>query len=208
MCKEGDFGNAVAKLSYEPSSGDADTIVSELATLLTSGRLSAANKQVIKEAYSSMPDNAAALRVAQQLIVSSPEFHTTNTVQMNGESRTILTSPEPSGVPYKALIFVMLNGGADSFNMLIPHTCASKDLYKEYSNMRGSVAISPKSSLLEIDANATGQVCESFGMHPKLAAAHQLYNDGVCYGFVGNLFFLCCCEASMLTRVIASSIRT
>eukprot|EP00567_Pseudictyota_dubia_P014397 CAMPEP_0197445160 /NCGR_PEP_ID=MMETSP1175-20131217/10449_1 /TAXON_ID=1003142 /ORGANISM="Triceratium dubium, Strain CCMP147" /LENGTH=182 /DNA_ID=CAMNT_0042976071 /DNA_START=1 /DNA_END=546 /DNA_ORIENTATION=- len=86
-CNEGTYERATGILEYGLSGSEvetsrelqADTVVDEMATLMTAGRLSEQSRQIIKEAYNSVSsDSAAAIRVAQQLIVSSPEFHTTN----------------------------------------------------------------------------------------------------------------------------------
>lgn len=98
-----------AYLSYSPSTttassrrrlndvqAEADAIINELSTILTSGRLSAANKQVIKDAYvakiDATSDAGAALRIAQQLLLTTPEFHTTNIVELKGVVRD---QPDP-----------------------------------------------------------------------------------------------------------------
>ena len=48
--------------------------------------------------------------------------------------------PQPTGKPYKAVVTLYLSGGADSFNMLVPHSgCAAKDLYSEYALVRGEL---------------------------------------------------------------------
>jgi len=177
-CVEGDYSNAAAKLSFARPSVPAEDVVEELDMLLTNGRLSAENKQILVNAYNSkLPDEAAALRMVQQLIVSSPEFHTSNAVRPSGSPRSIPESPPPKGVPYKAIVYLMLAGGADSFNMLVPHTCAQKDMYTEYADIRTTIAI-PKRNLLPIDATSSNQVCEQFGINPHLPTVQKLYNEG------------------------------
>lgn len=147
-------------------SGDADTVVNELSSLLTGGRLSSENKRIIVEAYNlKLPDHAAALRVAQQLIVASPEFQSTNTVRKNGAKRELPESPKSSGVPYKAMVVLMLTGGVDSFNMLVP---IGDSAYSDYVEARKGVAIE-KDVLLTIN--------ESFGIHPNLTSVRNLYHD-------------------------------
>mmetsp|Transcript_10203 Transcript_10203/g.21320 ORF Transcript_10203/g.21320 Transcript_10203/m.21320 type:complete len:551 (+) Transcript_10203:1-1653(+) len=184
-CTEGDFSSAAGQLTlsmpYTEVSDDdqAEAAVNKLSTLLTSGRLSDSNKEIIKKAYKEMlPDVDAALRMAQQLLLTSPEFHSTNIVKMSGESRAEPELPQPSGSPYKAIVYVMFGGGCDSYNMLVPHTCTGiKDMYAEYQQVREEIAL-PKSSLLEIDASTSNQICDSFGLHPKLKAVQGMYNDG------------------------------
>lgn len=165
-------------LLYKPHSFDADTVVDELSTLLTAGRLSENSRKIIKSEYIKSMNNYgknAALRMAQKLFVSTPEFHSTNIIDTTGEIRAEPKPPHPSNKPYKAIVFIMLDGGLDSFNMLVPHSgCGSKDMYQEYSNIRGSLALS-KDSLLKI--NAKNQPCTAFGLHPNLPSLHKLYND-------------------------------
>ena len=190
-CDEGrpdlyDHANNLAYLSFSrqfdagstTAEAQAEAVVSELATILTSGRLSVENKAVIKEAYiEKLPDAAGALRLAQQLILTSPEFHTTNTLKLSGDTRGQVEPPAPSGVPYKAIVYVMFAGGCDSFQMLVPHTCAAKDVYANYVEIRDTVALG-KEMLLPIDATSSNQICETFGLHPRLDAVQQMYNDG------------------------------
>lgn len=141
-CSEGNYANSPAYLSFSrpyvaPAEGSrrlsedahAESVVKELSTILTSGRLSDDNKAVIKAAYlaklsdTTLSDpSGAALRVAQQLIITSPEFHTTNTVRSAGAVREQPTPPQASGAPYKAIVYVMFGGGCDSYNMLVPYT--------------------------------------------------------------------------------------
>ena len=81
--------------------------------------------------------------------------------------------------PYKAVIYYMMTGGADSFNILVPRSdCRDgRDVYQEYKNARGSVALK-KSSLLDIDATGSNQVCDTFAVNSKYAYLQQLYNEG------------------------------
>ena len=109
----------------DPSS--AEEAVSQLATLITSGRLSQASHDLIVEQYNTTfySENAeTALKTALHLLIVSPEFHSTNPVRPSGLPR--LPRPQPGTVdePYKAIVYVYLFGGMDSFYMLAPHsTC-------------------------------------------------------------------------------------
>ena len=105
-------------LEFTPSSTDSSAIVDELATLLTDGRLSSATRTLIAQKYDSIADSEKALGVAQKLIVSSPEFHATNIVNMIDVDRPPIDPPPPSSDDYKAVVYVMLDGGLDSFNTL------------------------------------------------------------------------------------------
>ena len=107
----------------------------------------------------------------------------------------------------KQVVFVMLDGGSDSHNMLVPHSgctgstckCESslavmlycKSLlilrspllsvyevsYDHYASVRGTIAV-PKADLLAIDASSSSQFCSRFGMHPNLSFLKSLYDDG------------------------------
>lgn len=95
-----------------------------------------------------------------------------------------LDEPEqPSGVEPKAIVYLMLAGGADSWNMVAPYdNCeGGKDLYQQYANIRTNVAIA-KTDLLPINATQlsphSSQVCERFGLHPSLPNLQSMYNAG------------------------------
>ncbi|ULC60817.1 DUF1501 domain-containing protein [Flaviramulus sp. BrNp1-15] len=81
------------------------------------------------------------------------------------------------GGDYKALVCVMLAGGNDSFNMLIPK---GNSEYNEYATTRSNLAI-PQNDILQINPNTTdGRV---FGVHPSMADMQQIFESG-------NLAFL------------------
>ena len=52
----------------------------------------------------------------------------------------------------------------------------SLDLYEEYRNARGEVALA-KDKLLTIDTSSS-QNCSKFGIHPNLPLLRDLYDDG------------------------------
>merc|ERR1711916_22257 len=81
---------------------------------------------------------------------------------------------------------VFQGGGADSFNLIVPHSGCGKDYYAEYASVRGGNAI-PKANLLEI--GVTGQPCSTFGVHPEMSALAQLYNenDAAFFANIGGL---------------------
>jgi hypothetical protein len=112
-------------LKYLPSSNNAASVVDELTLLLTGGRLNSASRTLIINAYNSAVNNAVGLKVAQKLITATPEFHSTNLVDANSEDRPEMETPEASGDRYKAVVFLMLDGGIDSFNVLVPHSGCS-----------------------------------------------------------------------------------
>jgi uncharacterized protein (DUF1501 family) len=75
----------------------------------------------------------------------------------------------PTG--FKALVCLFLNGGADSFNMLVPRGTA----YPEYSGIRSSIAI-PEAQLLPI--NPTNPVGRPLGLHPALPGLRDIFEAG------------------------------
>ena len=111
--------------------GYSNKMVDRLATLLTAGRLSPEGKSIIVDAFNNAGSAEDGLRVARQLIVTTSEFHTTGIVRNTGVAREDQASPKPTGKPYRAVIYLMLSGGCDSFNMLAPYSC-SNGLYESY----------------------------------------------------------------------------
>ncbi len=75
------------------------------------------------------------------------------------------------GGDYKALVCIMLAGGNDSFNMLVPH---DQDQYDEYRNFRTDLAL-PREDLLPLPENKEGR---TYGLHPGMADIEQLYREG------------------------------
>lgn len=167
------------ELTYSISGSPAQ-IVDELALLLTSGRLSPENRQRIEEAISAEPETEA-IKTAQLLIASTPEFHATNLVRKSGEERPVDPSPQPSSKPYKAVVYLLLAGGADTYNVLAPHSCPQTNsngqtLLEQYYNERTSIAITDAERSLTIDA--TGQPCDQFVIHEDLPSVERLYSRG------------------------------
>ena len=99
-------------------------LVDELATILTAGRPSQQHRALIVNAYNDAGSVNDGLKLAQQLILSSSEFHTTNNLEATNEIREDISFPDPGNLPYRAVVYIMLAGGADSYNMLVPHTCS------------------------------------------------------------------------------------
>jgi uncharacterized protein (DUF1501 family) len=73
---------------------------------------------------------------------------------------------------YRALVCVLLAGGADSHNMLIPRGDAE---YSEYQITRSNLAI-PKNKILTL--NHGGQGGRSYGIHPGMPEIQELFNSG------------------------------
>ncbi len=80
---------------------------------------------------------------------------------------------------YKALVCILLAGGNDSFNMLIPTANSS---YNNYAATRTNLAIA-KNSVLGLNGTTGGQ---TYGVHPAMPEVQALYNSGR-LGFISNV---------------------
>jgi len=188
----------------------AEAIVDELDLLLTSGRLSDTARSVIIDAYnqaftdsvrwtsinSAERDEAKAvvdaLKMAQSLFLITAEFHATNNIALTTTLRPTPTASTASGLDFKVVIVLWMNGGADSFNILVPHsgcnadTYSGNDMFSEYTTVRGADIALSQASLLPISVPAGTQPCTTFGIHPSLPVMQTLYNDGD-GAFVANM---------------------
>jgi uncharacterized protein (DUF1501 family) len=178
----GDNDGMLGKLTYGVQGGSSSgSIVEELATLLTAGRLGRSSRKVIESVIANEANTAMAVMKAQQLMVLTPEFHATNIVQQSNAVRPDPEAPKVSSKPYKAVIYVLLEGGMDSFNLLAPHTCSGvngdgKTLLEQYYLERTTLAITADERARVIDA--TGQPCSQFVIHKDLEIIDRLYKAG------------------------------
>ncbi len=187
---DGLYTNTAAYLSYAPS--DASSVVGELALLLTSNRLSPENRQIIEAQVSLSHGESGSLseavQVATILIMSTPEFHTWNSLSMSGAARTVTPSiPKNPDVSYKAIVHINLFGGMDSMNMLVPHPDGCQSLYDEYKDMRGTSNY--VTSMIKIDATTSEQPCTHFGVNSALNHLATMYNEGdaIFFANIGHL---------------------
>ena len=92
---------------------------------------------------------------------------------------------------YKALVCLFLNGGNDSYNMLVPR---QQSAYNEYEQVRGGVGGTglaiPRSDLHQITSSlqntSAGAGYSDFGIHPDLPYLKTLYDQGD-LAFVSNV---------------------
>ena len=176
----GDHAGSSGSLTPLPGTLNSSEVVNELNLLMTSGRLNAERLQLLEQAYeatnSTEGHDRASIKV-QQLILTTPEFHTTGRATPNDLNRTEPTIPAPSTNQYKAVVFLMLKGGCDSYNMIVPHNCTGNNLVHQYEQERGEL----KLTLAERQANiidVAGQPCEQFALHPELRTIKDLYVEG------------------------------
>ncbi|MFK8041646.1 DUF1501 domain-containing protein [Congregibacter sp.] len=73
---------------------------------------------------------------------------------------------------YKALVCILLAGGNDSYNMLVPR---DTDLYNSYADIRSDLAL-PRESLLDLPG--TDGEGRSFGLHPGMPGVQSLFANG------------------------------
>ena len=131
------------RLEFTPQGENASAVVSELDLLLTAGRLNPNATAVITQAFQSSyrrDGAAAALQVAQKLFFVTAEFRATNLHALTGGARQPAStqSPMPLVQPhrFKAVVMLYMDGGCDSFNLLIPSgNCATKDMFSEYTQV-------------------------------------------------------------------------
>jgi len=100
---------------------------------------------------------------------------------------------------YKALVYVMLHGGNDSFNMLIPKGTTE---HNEYAITRSNLAI-PQNDILQIDPLTTDG--RTFGVHPAMANMQQLFNSND-LAFISNVGTLI--EPSTKTEIQNASVKS
>jgi hypothetical protein len=109
----------------------------------------------------------------------TPEFNITNFAKSIFTADKKKTRELNSSRGYKALVFVFLAGGMDSYNLLVPHSlCSGENLYDQYASIRQSAAL-PKSQLLEINVPSWGprQPCSKFGVINKMPFLKSLYDS-------------------------------
>ena len=120
-------------LGFQPiDDSSASSVVDELSLLLTGGRLTTNSRAAIVTAYSSAKVSGGAdkaLRMAQKLIITTPEFHSTSLFKPLSEARPEPVQPQEPTNPYKALVYVNLDGGLDSYNVLVPHSDCNKGTF-------------------------------------------------------------------------------
>lgn len=114
-----------------PTNGD--DVINEMSLLLTGGRLNPSTKSRFVQYYNDeFQSNGApaALKFVQKLILATPEFHSTNVFDSIELPRPQAPLPVPSSNDYKAIVYVNLDGGLDSFNLLVPHSNCNGDTGK------------------------------------------------------------------------------
>jgi len=78
---------------------------------------------------------------------------------------------------YKALVCIMLPGGNDSFNMLMP---TLQNTYNDYAATRSNLAI-PANEILSLNGNGA-----AYGVHPSMPEVQNLFNQNK-LSFIANV---------------------
>ncbi len=99
-----------------------------------------------------------------------------------GLANSLAAMSMPSGAnnDYKALVCILLSGGNDSFNMLVPRTGTH---YNEYAATRSNLALT-QGNLLPI--NFTDNNGKQFGVHPSMPEIQTLFNSNK-LSFISNI---------------------
>ena len=100
-----------------------------------------------------------------------------------GVANSLAGMSQPSisgGGDYKAMVCILLAGGNDSFNMLVPRNGSH---YTEYAGTRSNLAL-PQGDLLPL--NFTDGNGKQFGLHPSMPEVQSLFNNNK-LAFVSNV---------------------
>ena len=93
---------------------------------------------------------------------------------------TIIGSTSTAGGDYKALVCLLLSGGNDSYNMLIPRSDAE---YAEYAGVRSGLEIAQE-ELLSINPESSDG--REFGLHPSMPGLRDIFEAGNA-AFINNV---------------------
>lgn len=80
----GDYSSSVGQITYQVDGADISAKIDDLDTIMTGGRLSIENKEVLTNAYSYFLEahgTETADRALMALTLASPEFHTSSTCE-------------------------------------------------------------------------------------------------------------------------------
>lgn len=81
---------------------------------------------------------------------------------------------------YKALVCILLAGGNDSYNMLIP---LDNEEYRDYATTRSNMALD-RSEMITLNPNNTDG--RTYGLHPSMTEIEDLFASGECT-FINNV---------------------
>ena len=100
-----------------------------------------------------------------------------------GMINTLAARPHIIGNPndYKAMVCILLAGGCDTFNVLVPTETSE---YNDYVATRGSLALDyAANEIIDLNYNVDGR---TFGIHSGMTRVRDLFNNGT-LSFVSNI---------------------
>lgn len=83
------------------------------------------------------------------------------TIGQLGLMQQVSAAVAPEFSDYKAMVCILLNGGNDSFNMLVPYGSAPGGAYNDYADVRGELAVANKALNLSTVSAAGGNLNNS-----------------------------------------------
>jgi uncharacterized protein (DUF1501 family) len=92
-----------------------------------------------------------------------------STVLQLGLARTAAAQSAPG---YRAMVCILLAGGNDSYNMLVP---TDNDQFGEYKSIRADLALQQSELLTLPGTTGNGR---SYGLHPGMSELHSLFSNG------------------------------
>jgi uncharacterized protein (DUF1501 family) len=88
-----------------------------------------------------------------------------------GSVTTAAAQSMPPGNDYRALVCILLAGGNDSYNMIVPHELGE---YADYLSARSDLALD-RDELLVVSPPGVGR---DFGFHPSMSEAKAIFDAG------------------------------
>ena len=137
--------------------------------LLFNGRLNSRSLQYfIDTIHSETGGGGVAKSAMLQSAMSTPEWNVNNVIKTKDQTRpdAVPTETPRDARGYRATIMIYLDGGADTFNVLVPNTGTHRS---KYDRVRGTIAL-PQSSMLPL----TGT---DFAVHSSLPVFKDMFDD-------------------------------
>ena len=113
------------------------------------------------------------LGAASCAAIGSTTFFSTlfNLQSMSAASLTNM-APTTTNEDYRALVCIMLGGGNDSYNMLVP---TNQEHYQQYQVTRSNQAL-PQNTLIKLNPNTYNQ--KELGLHPAMPELKSIFDEG------------------------------
>lgn len=126
------------------------------------------------------PDRFSLKKLVQRSCARVGSTSLYSTLLNLGMSGRVAVEDLPPAAGFRALVCLFLDGGNDSFNMLVPAEAAEHARYRE---ARGNLALE-REKLLDIVVPAGGAAGRKFALHPSMPEVRDLYA-------AGHLSFVC-----------------